>query len=129
VSNRIWGLVVAASMALSVLGGTARALAASVPEAGDPGRRPELPAASPRSAPAGDRPGNAVVTDAAVLVALAARPTRHRRPSRVGRRHPTGAKLWNQPVQRLVPAHRPVRAAPRAAAGGPPPGPRRAGRG
>jgi hypothetical protein len=38
------------------------------------------PSAPPPSAPAGDRRGNAVVTDAALLLALAFKPIRRRRP-------------------------------------------------
>jgi hypothetical protein len=95
------------------------------PEAGDPGRRPELPAAPPRSAPAGDRSGNAVVTDAAVLVALAARPTRRRRsrggpaaastPDREGGADETACRRCSPPRRCQQRARGPQ---PRAGAGG-----------
>jgi hypothetical protein len=77
-SQRVRSLVAVALVALAVLGGTARALAATVPNEGNLERQPELPTAPPRPAPAGDQRGTAVVTDAALLIALAARPIRRR---------------------------------------------------
>lgn len=66
--NRIRALAAAALVAHSVSGGTTQA-------------RPGLPTAPPRMAPAGDQRGTAIGTDAALLVALVARPHR-RRPRR-----------------------------------------------
>jgi hypothetical protein len=102
-SKRIHKLALAALVTLSVAGGAAPALAATLSQeralerqasdnrwkeaglaqdraAGEPGSAEAIPEPPPtpqtQSAPAGDRRGNATVTAAALLLALVARPIR-----------------------------------------------------
>jgi hypothetical protein len=92
VQNRIQTVMVLGLVVLALVGGAGQAAAgqqprgASAPQIGwaarsqpVPGPRPSAPSSS---APAGDRRGNAVVTAAALLLALGSRPIRRRRRGR-----------------------------------------------